>query len=105
MCLDFEVRSLDLKKGKFEEIGETPYQKPLSKTPSKNPSKCKAFSLRSKIMPFKENLISLRATGFGLPKTAGCNNGAGGSTEETLKPQTHLTEPQGKIKSLTARGS
>ncbi len=68
MCLDFEVRSLDLKKGKFEEIGETPYQKPLSKplskTPSKNPSKCKAFSLRSKIMPFKENLISLRATGF-----------------------------------------
>ena len=64
MCLDFEVRSLDLKKGKFEEIGETSYQKPLSKTPSKNSSKCKAFSLRSKIMPFKENLISLRATGF-----------------------------------------
>ena len=34
----------------------------LEKRPSKNPSKCKAFSLRSKIMPFKENLISLRAT-------------------------------------------
>ena len=29
-------------------------------------SKCKAFSLRSKIMPFKENLISLRATGFDI---------------------------------------
>ncbi len=38
MRFDFEVRSLYLKKGKFEEIGETPYQKPLSKTPSKIPA-------------------------------------------------------------------
>ncbi len=38
MRCNYDVCFSYLKKGKFEEIGEreTPYQKPLSKTPSKN---------------------------------------------------------------------
>ena len=34
-----------LKKGKFEEIGETPYQKPQAKTPSKTRPLLQATSL------------------------------------------------------------
>jgi hypothetical protein len=54
------------------------------------------FDVRSSNPPS----ITLRATGFGLPKTAACNNGAGGSTEKNVKPSTYLTEPQGIIKNL-----
>ena len=46
---------------------------------------------------------TLRAYGLVLslilhPKTAACNNGAGGYTKGHVKSLTHLTEPQGKIK-------
>ena len=46
---------------------------------------------------------TLRAYGLVLslilrPKTAACNNGAGGYTKRHVKSLTHLTEPQGKIK-------
>jgi len=42
--------------------------------------------------------ITLRDTGLDLPKTAACNNGAGGYTERHFMPQNHLTEPQGIIR-------
>ena len=32
------------------------------------------------------------------PETVACNNGAGGSTERHFITETHLTEPQGKLK-------
>ena len=35
---------------------------------------------------------------FVKPKDVACNNGAGGYTERAFIHQTHLTEPQGKIK-------
>ena len=46
---------------------------------------------------------TLRAYGLILslilrPKTAACNNGAGGYTKGHVRLLIHLTEPQGKIK-------
>ena len=57
-----------------------------------------ACGLAGQCITLQKPSISLRATGLGLPKTAACNNGAGGYTERDVKPEIDLTEPQGKLK-------